>query len=174
MPNRTYGTEVKVINYLADDIRSWRAVERLTQIEAAKLLNCAPRTLHRWENGHIELPKGFSERFQLAMDKVKFANEGGMFIPRDPHAARIEGRARGLMPKLRAELVDDWYSELTFPKPYTNTWLAYLGYRRECYERLGNDAIVGAIDLLTAEPEAQWPAWPTNEQITASSKRHTK
>lgn len=48
--------------YTAEELRIWRARERLSQTKVAELFGIAQRTLSHWECGDI--PHDFSERFE--------------------------------------------------------------------------------------------------------------
>jgi DNA-binding transcriptional regulator YiaG len=48
--------------YTAEELRIWRARERLSQQRCAELFNASQRSISHWENG--QLPRDFSERFE--------------------------------------------------------------------------------------------------------------
>lgn len=48
--------------YTAEELRIWRARERLSQAECAKLFDASQRSISHWEQG--QLPRDFSERFE--------------------------------------------------------------------------------------------------------------
>lgn len=49
--------------YTDADLRSWRARERLSQVEAAKVFGLDQRTYARWEEGRY--PRNFSRQFEV-------------------------------------------------------------------------------------------------------------
>lgn len=51
--------------YTAEELRIWRAKERLTQADVAKLFDTSQRSVSNWELGCI--PKGFSEAFERVL-----------------------------------------------------------------------------------------------------------
>jgi len=53
------------VPYTAEELRIWRAKERLTQARLAKLFDIAQRTVSHWETGAV--PKDFSERFEKVL-----------------------------------------------------------------------------------------------------------
>jgi DNA-binding transcriptional regulator YiaG len=52
----------RVEPYTAEELRIWRARERLSQADVAELFNASQRSISHWENG--QLPRDFSERFE--------------------------------------------------------------------------------------------------------------
>ena len=60
--------------YTADELRIWRARERLTQARVAKLFEASQRSISHWEAG--DLPKDFSDRFErVLVDYYNVAKE---------------------------------------------------------------------------------------------------
>lgn len=61
--------------YTAEELRIWRAKERLSQADVAKLFNTSQRSVSNWELGRT--PRGFSEAFErvlMAYYKVPMAS----------------------------------------------------------------------------------------------------
>lgn len=48
--------------YTSEELRIWRARERLSQAACAKLFDASQRSISHWEQG--QLPRDFSERFE--------------------------------------------------------------------------------------------------------------
>lgn len=57
--------------YTAEELRIWRAKERLSQTDVARLFDTSQRNLSHWEAG--KLPKRFNEAFE----RVLLAYYGG-------------------------------------------------------------------------------------------------
>lgn len=51
--------------YTAEELRIWRAKERLSQADVAKLFATSQRSVSNWELGVI--PRGFSEAFERVL-----------------------------------------------------------------------------------------------------------
>ena len=51
--------------YTAEELRIWRARERLSQSDVAELFGASQRSISHWENG--QLPRDFSERFEQVL-----------------------------------------------------------------------------------------------------------
>ena len=51
--------------YTAEELRIWRAKERLSQDDVAKLFDTSQRSVSNWELGCV--PRNFSERFERVL-----------------------------------------------------------------------------------------------------------
>ena len=56
---------IRTAPYTAEELRIWRAKERLTQAEVAKLFDTSQRSVSNWELGVI--PRDFSEAFERVL-----------------------------------------------------------------------------------------------------------